>query len=80
MISKENDLRYFQESLAKQAEIDHDSRQKLRDDKIKSYFDEQVMKYLVNQKSQSMEANAEREQRSTVDEDTIELTRQFCNL
>jgi len=80
VISKENDLNYFKESLAKQAEIDHDSRQKLRDDKIKSYFDEQVMKYLINQKSQSMEANVEREQQSTVDEDTIELTRQFCNL
>ena len=80
MILKENDLNYFKESLVKQAEIDHDSRQKLRDDKIKSYFDEQVMKYLINQKSQSMGAHVEREQQSSVDEDTIELTRQFCNL
>ena len=77
---KEKDLKYLKESLAKQAEIDYDSRQQLRDDKIKSYFDEQVMKYLINHKSRSMEGNAQKEHTSTVDEDTIELTRQFCNL
>jgi len=76
-LSKEDEMKYFRNSIMKQAEMDYDQRQKLRDEKIKTYFDTQVMKYLIQHNSQSMEASG---LRSTVDQDTIELTRQFCSL
>ena len=47
MKHKEDELEFYKDSLVKQAEIDYDSRQKLRDEKIKAYFDSQVMKYLI---------------------------------
>ena len=76
-LSKEDEMKYFRNSIMKQAEMDYDQRQKLRGEKIKTYFDTQVMKYLIQHNSQSMEASG---LRSTVDQDTIELTRQFCSL
>lgn len=76
-LSKEDEMKYFRNSIMKQAEMDYDQRQKLRDEKIKTYFDTQVMKYLIQHNSQSMETSG---LRSTVDQDTIELTRQFCSL
>jgi hypothetical protein len=63
----------------KQAEIDYDSRQKLRDEKIKAYFDSQVMKYLINHNNQNLSSLAPSNS-SQVESDTIELTRQFCEL
>lgn len=76
---KEEEMKYLRGSIEKQAEIEYDRRQKLRDEKIKTYFDTQVMKYLIRHNSESVEMGAAG-QRSTVDQDMIELTRQFCNL
>lgn len=72
-------MRHLRASIEKQAEIEYDKRQKLRDERIKTYFDTQVMKFLIQHNSQSVEMNATG-QRSTADQDMIELTRQFCNL
>ena len=64
---RDEEIKFYKDSIIKKAEIEYDQRQKLRDEKIKNYFDSQVMKYLISSSS-------------TLENDTIELTRQFCNL
>ena len=72
-------MRYLRASFEKQAEISYDRRQKLRDERIKTYLDSQVMQYLIHHNSaQVSEPNGERS--AAVDQDMVELTRQFCNL
>lgn len=76
---KEDEMRYLRASFEKQAEISYDRRQKLRDERIKTYLDSQVMKYLIHHNSAQVgEPSGERS--ASVDQDMVELTRQFCNL
>ena len=71
---KEDEMRYLRASFEKQAEISYDRRQKLRDERIKTYLDSQVMQYLIHHNSaQVSEPNGERS--AAVDQDMVELTR-----
>ena len=76
---KEDEMRYLKAGLEKQAEISYDKRQKLRDERIKTYFDSQVMKYLISHNSKHV-SDLSGERNPSVDQDMVELTRQFCNL
>ena len=44
---KDVEINNLKKSFQKRAEIEYDERQNLRDEKIKSYVDSQVMKYLI---------------------------------
>lgn len=66
-------MKFLRDSVQQQAELDYDRRQNLRDEKIKTYLDTQVMKYLIHHNNQSINNSAGAS--LSVDKDTIELTR-----
>ena len=47
-------MKYFRGSLLKQAESTYDQRQKLRDEKLKSYVDSEVMKAFFRLRAQEI--------------------------
>ena len=54
LLKAEQDLKYFKESITSQIKMDFDSRQELRDEKIKSFLDSQLIKEFFTARSQEI--------------------------